>query len=96
MSKSLFSLRVDDQNPRHTRLTVFNRGANAGTLTILTDDLDEFQKRLSGATFIRQNVGTIGPGAKVTGVKIDRLSGEWLRTSGTDLEYGIGDEDSNS
>jgi hypothetical protein len=94
MSKPLFSIRIDDQNPKHTRLTVFNRGANAGTLIINTDDLDELQKRLSGATVISQSVGTIGPGANVTGVKIDRIGREWYRPSGL-AEYEAGDEDTD-
>jgi len=73
MNKPLFSIRVDDQNERHTTVTVFNRGANSGTLVINTEDFDEFQKRLSGASIITQTVGTIERGAKVTGVKIGKL-----------------------
>ena len=91
MSKPLFSIRIDDQNPKHTRLTIFNRGANAGQLTILTGDFDEFQKRLGGATVITQSVGTIGPGAKVTGVKIGSLGREWHRVAGL-AEYKVSDD----
>ena len=39
MSKPVFFLRIDDLKSKHTRVTVFNRGANAGTLVINTDDL---------------------------------------------------------
>lgn len=48
-----FSFRVNDLNSRHTRLTVFNRGANAGTLTILTEDSEEFMTRLMGGKWLR-------------------------------------------
>ena len=71
--KPILSARIDEQNTRHTILSVFNRGAHCGKLTILTEDVNGVLRRLSGATLISQNVGTIEQGAHVTGVKIDRL-----------------------
>lgn len=71
--RPILSARIDDQNDRHTILAVFNRDAHCGTLTVLTEDVEEIMRRLSGATMISQSVGTIEQGAKVTGVKIERL-----------------------
>jgi phosphoribosylaminoimidazole (AIR) synthetase len=71
--KPILSVRKDSRNDRHTVLSVFNRGAHCGTLTVLTEDADEIVRRLYGGTLIKQSVGTIEQGAKVTGVKIDRL-----------------------
>ena len=47
MSK-LFSTRIDDENPVHTRVTVFNRGGNAGTLCVNTEDVEELVARIEG------------------------------------------------
>lgn len=58
MSKA-FSFRVDDQNVVHTRLTIFNHGANAGVLIISTDDVEEFKSRLAGGSGIQQNAETV-------------------------------------
>jgi hypothetical protein len=46
--KPIFSTRIDDQNPAHTRVTVFNRGGNAGTLTVNTSDAAELIARIEG------------------------------------------------
>jgi hypothetical protein len=46
--KPIFSTRIDDQNPVHTRVTVFNRGGNAGTLTVNTSDAAELIARIEG------------------------------------------------
>lgn len=48
MTKPVFSTRVDDQNPVHTRITVFNRGGNAGTLVVNTGDAAELIARIEG------------------------------------------------
>lgn len=48
--KPILSARIDDQNAVHTVLTVFNRGGNAGKLTVCTDDAEEIMKRLSPTT----------------------------------------------
>ena len=49
MSK-LFSTRIDDENPVHTQVTVFNRGGNAGTLCVNTGDAAELIRRIEGKT----------------------------------------------
>lgn len=46
-SKPIFSLRLDDLNPRHARVSVFNRGGNAGTLCIDASDLSRLAQRLA-------------------------------------------------
>lgn len=73
MSKQTFSVRIDEQNDKHTKVSVFNRGGLSGHLTILTEDADEFARRVCGAVTISQSVDTIEGGAHVVGVKIDRL-----------------------
>lgn len=73
MTRPILSARIDDQNDMHTVISVFNRGANCGKLTVSTKDVDEIMRRLSGATLINQRVGTIEQGAKVTGIKIGKL-----------------------
>ena len=47
MNKPTFTIRIDDQNPVHARVTVFNRGGSAGQLCINTSDLGTFAKRLT-------------------------------------------------
>ena len=37
------------KNPHHWRITVFNRGGNAGTLTVNADDGPDFVRRLSAS-----------------------------------------------
>ena len=44
--KPVFSTRIDDQNPVHTRITVFNRGGNSGTLVVNTSDASELIARI--------------------------------------------------
>lgn len=39
------SIRID-KNPRHWRITVFNRGGNAGTLCVDVEDGPTFVERL--------------------------------------------------
>jgi hypothetical protein len=67
-----FTLKVNSQNTRHTRVTIFNRGGKAGELTILSNDLDELTRRLTGSVSVNQNIESVGPGASVTGMKIGR------------------------
>ena len=70
----IFTFRVDEQNDKHTIITIFNRGANAGSVCVLTEDADEFIRRISGGAFVNQSIeGGVGPGAQVTGLKIGRL-----------------------
>lgn len=71
--KMIFTHRIDKQNEEHTIITVFNRGANAGTVCVLTKDADEFIRRISGSSCVTQNIDQVGPGAQVTGMKIGRL-----------------------
>jgi len=41
-----FTISCKDTNPRHTTFAVYDfRGANCGTLTILTDDIPDFIQR---------------------------------------------------
>lgn len=51
-----FSTKVVDENPRHTRIRVFNQGALAGTLTVLTEDAQELIERINGKTERTDNV----------------------------------------
>ena len=46
--KPVFSTRVDDENPVHVRLTVFNRGGNAGQLCVNTADAELLITRIGG------------------------------------------------
>ena len=46
MSKPIITTRIDHQDTVHTHITVFNRGANAGTLIVNTSDADEIIDRL--------------------------------------------------
>jgi len=46
MSKPIFSTRIDDQNPVHTWISVFNRGGLSGTLVVNTDDAEKLVARL--------------------------------------------------
>lgn len=48
--KPVISTKIDDQNPVHTRIKVWNRGKLAGTLIINTDDAAEIIGRLEGAS----------------------------------------------
>lgn len=43
----MYSVRIDDQNEQHTRVSVFNRGALAGQLTVLTSDAGELIRRIT-------------------------------------------------
>ena len=69
--QKMFTVRIEDQNPVHTRITVFNRGGNAGTLTINTSDVDEFITRLTSGISVSQQVDVV-TGAMV-GVVIGKL-----------------------
>lgn len=73
MKDTTFTIATEELNGEHVTISVYNRGALAGTLTILTQDHEELVRRLSGATVITQSVGTIEKGATVTGVSIGRL-----------------------
>lgn len=59
MTKPVFTARIDSANDVHTHITVFNRGANCGTLTVLTEDADELIRRISGIHSVTQNAGTV-------------------------------------
>jgi len=48
VSKPIFSTRIDDQNPVHTWISVFNRGGLSGTLVVNTDDVEELVARIEG------------------------------------------------
>jgi len=67
-----FTMKVKTEG-QYALVTVSNRGEFAGTLYILTADLGEFARRISGSLSIEQNVETIESGANVVGVKIGRL-----------------------
>ena len=73
--KPIISTEIDDQNPVHTRIKVWNRGRLAGTLVVNTSDAAEIISRLEGDghTNINQEVGVIERGAVVTGVSIGNL-----------------------
>ena len=74
MSKPIFSTRVDDQNPVHTRISIFNRGGNSGVLVVNTDDADELIRRLEGnSAIVNQQIDTVEQHASVVGVTIERL-----------------------
>lgn len=45
---ALFTWRIQDQNPRHTYLTIFQSGGQAGTLVVETEKLDEVLALLGG------------------------------------------------
>jgi len=47
MSNSKWSTRVDDKNPVHTCITVFNHGGNSGQLCVNTEDAFDLQGRLT-------------------------------------------------
>jgi len=47
MSK-LFSTRINDSNPVHTTIAVFNRDEQAGTLCVNTEDVEELVARIEG------------------------------------------------
>ena len=74
MAKKMFTARVESENPVHTRVKVYNYGGYSGTLVVNTDDADELIRRLTGAAQINQRVDTIGAGAQVTGIKIERFA----------------------
>jgi len=44
---SKWSIRVDDKNPQHTRVSFFNHGGFSGTLVINTDDVADLIDRLT-------------------------------------------------
>jgi len=48
--KPVISTKTEEQNPAHTRIKVWNRGALAGTLVINTADAAEIVGRLEGAS----------------------------------------------
>lgn len=48
MDKPLLTVKVEDRNPAHTRIKVWNRGGLAGTLTINTSDAAVVIGRLLG------------------------------------------------
>lgn len=48
MDKPLLTARVEDQNPAHTRIKVWNRGGLAGTLVVGTSDAKRVMARLVG------------------------------------------------
>ena len=47
--KPVFSVRIDDKNPVHVRLTVFNRGGNAGQLCVNTADAELLVERIEAS-----------------------------------------------
>lgn len=67
--KEKFTVRIEDQNPVHTRVTVFNYGGNAGTLTINTSDVPEFIRRISGGVSVNQQMENVS--GTVVGAVID-------------------------
>ena len=73
--KPIISTKIEDQNPVHTRIKVWNRGGLAGTLVVNTSDAVEIIRRLEGDghTSINQEVGIIEEGAIVTGISIGKL-----------------------
>ena len=73
--KPIISTKIEDQNPVHTRIKVWNRGGFAGTLVVNTSDAAEIVGQLEGDghTSISQEVGTIERGAVVTGISIGKL-----------------------
>jgi len=73
--KPIISTKIEDQNPVHTRIKVWNRGGLAGTLVVNTSDAAEIIRRLEGDghTSISQEVDTIEQGAVVTNVSIGNL-----------------------
>ena len=73
--KPIISIKIENQNPVHTRIKVYNRGGLAGTLVVNTDDAAEIIRRLEGDghTSINQAVGVIERGATVTGISISKL-----------------------
>jgi len=46
--KPVYSVRIDDENPVHVRLTVFNRGGNSGQLCVNTADAELLIERIEG------------------------------------------------
>ena len=46
--KPVYTTRIDERNPVHVRLTVFNRGGNAGQLCVNTADADLLIARIEG------------------------------------------------
>lgn len=42
LARGRFVARVDDANPRHVRFTLFDQGANAGTLTVDRETWEAF------------------------------------------------------
>ena len=47
--KPVISTKIENQNPVHTAIKVWNRGGLAGTLVVNTDDAAEIIGRLQGA-----------------------------------------------
>ena len=73
MADDKFTVRVEWAYPRHTRVSVFNRGGLAGQLTILTEDVDEFVRRVVGSLSIG-DVDVSLSGWKVVGVELEKVS----------------------
>ena len=48
MSELRLTARVETENPRHTRITVFQNGGNAGVLCIDTEHAQEVLMLLNG------------------------------------------------
>jgi len=46
--KPVYTTRIDEKNPVHVRLTVFNRGGNAGQLCVNTADAELLIARIEG------------------------------------------------
>ena len=71
----VFDLSIEIVGETHTVVRIYNRGEDAGPLTIRNKDVPELVRLFTGATVVDQDIGTLEEGSTAIGAVIGKLGG---------------------